>query len=186
MRALGYSTGPFEREFGSWNEAVRAYGHEPNTRKNIAEEDLIDEIRRLNDDLGRPPSASEMDELGEYSAATYSNKFDSWSAAIEEAGFEVFLQRRLRETEGVPYGPNWWQIRGKARERDNFQCQGCGISDDRHKEKFGQELHVHHRTPRREFIEDGVLDYEQSNRLDNLVTVCAACHRLAETRPHWP
>lgn len=186
MRALGYSTGPFKRKFGSWNEAISTYGHEPNSQRNIDKQNLLDEIQRLAEDLGRPPSASEMDELGEYAAATYSNRFKSWTRAVEKAGFEAYLDRRVRESEGVPYGPNWREMRNQTRERDDFQCQGCGVSEDRHKEDLGQQLHVHHRTPRREFVEDGVLNYEESNRLENLVTVCAACHRLAETRPNWP
>jgi uncharacterized Zn-finger protein len=68
------------------------------------------------------------------------------------------------------YGPNWRSQRRKARERDNFTCQDCGISE----KEFGQELSVHHIIPFRRF--NG--DWEKANQLSNLVTLCEyPCHR---------
>ena len=54
----------------------------------ISKDELIDEIKRLKSKLGRAPRKSEMDELGEYSGATYRRRFDSWAVALIEADCE--------------------------------------------------------------------------------------------------
>lgn len=64
------------------------------------------------------------------------------------------------------YGPNWSDKRDQILERDNHQCQSCG-SDN--------ELHIHHITPLSSF--EG---YEEANRTDNLITLCAGCHASVE------
>lgn len=55
--------------------------------KKIPEEDLLAEIDRLADG-DDPPSAIDMREEGQYSDVTYQNRFGSWEAALEAAGFE--------------------------------------------------------------------------------------------------
>lgn len=74
---------------------------------------------------------------------------------------------------GSYYGPNWKRQRRKTLKRDGGECAICGLSSDGHNEKYGQGLHVHHITPFREFS-DG--DYKQANKLDNLISLCRACH----------
>ena len=74
------------------------------------------------------------------------------------------------------YGPNWPEQRRLALERDGRRCRTCGASAD------DFLLHVHHLRPFREY---GYLpgqneNYRQANQLDNLVTLCASCHRRAE------
>lgn len=70
------------------------------------------------------------------------------------------------------YGPNWRPQRRKARQRDNYKCQHCGISEKR----LGKQLDVHHIKPFRTF--NG--DYKQANQLTNLISLCNTCHTLAE------
>lgn len=54
-----------------------------------SEEELLDEIRRLADDVGRsPPRKRDMDEYGNHASRTYTYRFGSWSDAVREAGFE--------------------------------------------------------------------------------------------------
>jgi len=76
------------------------------------------------------------------------------------------------------YGPNWVQQRDLARARDGFRCQHCGAP-----ERQGRQHDVHHLQPFREFgyVPGGNEAYLQANRLENLVTLCPTCHRLAET-----
>ncbi|MDQ0245998.1 5-methylcytosine-specific restriction endonuclease McrA/endogenous inhibitor of DNA gyrase (YacG/DUF329 family) [Bacillus fengqiuensis] len=66
------------------------------------------------------------------------------------------------------YGPDWSNQRRKARTRDGYCCQDCGISE----KELDRELDVHHITPFR-FFEDSA----EANRLENLVCLCADCHR---------
>lgn len=76
------------------------------------------------------------------------------------------------------YGPNWQQQRNQARERDQYRCTRCGKP-----EAPNHQHDVHHKTPFREFgYVPGFNDnYQEANRLDNLQTVCKACHRAIET-----
>lgn len=53
----------------------------------LTEDELLAEIHRLKEELGKIPSAIEMNEEGEYSVAPYYRQFDSWNAALEAAGY---------------------------------------------------------------------------------------------------
>ncbi len=67
------------------------------------------------------------------------------------------------------YGPNWPEQKAAARARDGHRCQVCGLAEQ------GRAHDVHHKIPFRSFE-----SYVQANRLDNLITLCPACHRRAE------
>lgn len=70
------------------------------------------------------------------------------------------------------YGENWIRKRKQTLERDEYQCQHCRTSED---------LHVHHIRKIRKFDEP-----EDANYLENLVTLCAECHRAWEGIPLRP
>lgn len=70
-------------------------------------------------------------------------------------------------------GPNWNEQRRKARKRDGYICQGCGI----HQKEYGRCLDVHHVIPFRDF---GVERYLEANCLENLVSLCKPCHVRTE------
>lgn len=72
----------------------------------------------------------------------------------------------------VFYGSNWRRQRNRARKRDGYKCQHCGVSES----KLSHKLDVHHIRPLRDFGGD----YEKANRLSNLITLCRTCHALAE------
>lgn len=67
------------------------------------------------------------------------------------------------------YGKDWKKIRNVVRQRDHYTCQSCGRSED------GVDFHVHHKIPFKNFT-----SLEKANELDNLITLCPVCHRLAE------
>jgi DEAD/DEAH box helicase domain-containing protein len=75
------------------------------------------------------------------------------------------------------YGPNWQQQRNAARARDGFCCTVCGAA-----EPAGRQHDVHHIRPFRSFgYIPGQNDaYVQANQLENLATLCRACHQRAE------
>ncbi len=81
------------------------------------------------------------------------------------------------------YGPNWSAQRDAARARDGYRCQGCGAL-----EMAGRQHDVHHKIPFRAFTADPRLRaglaaefaWQAANRLENLATLCSACHRRAE------
>ena len=84
-----YSYTPYRNNFGSWNEALRDAGFEPNkTSREISRKDLIEELLRLAEKLGESPRKREMDDIGEYSYTAYRNEFGTWNEALLEAGLE--------------------------------------------------------------------------------------------------
>jgi|TARA_B100000809_G_C15101062_1_gene516939 DEAD/DEAH box helicase domain-containing protein len=59
----------------------------------------------------------------------------------------------------------------RARERDQFRCQSCGVTE----EQLGGRLHVHHRIPFRRFRSN-----VEANKLEHLISVCPSCHQKEE------
>jgi len=79
------------------------------------------------------------------------------------------------------YGENWAKQRTKRIKMDSYQCVVCSITREKHYEKHGVDLNVHHVTPLREFD-----DPEQANTVDNLRTLCKVCHAKWEGIPVAP
>ena len=69
------------------------------------------------------------------------------------------------------YGDNWSEMKRRVLDRDNHSCRVCGDGV----EKLGKEPDVHHITPKREF--DVV---EESNTMDNLISLCSVHHGKVE------
>jgi hypothetical protein len=75
--------------FGTWNAAKRAAGLMP--RRFATREELVEQLRRLGDELGRTPTAQDIrSKRGTMpSASLYWHTFGSLSTALREAGFDV-------------------------------------------------------------------------------------------------
>ncbi len=72
----------------------------------------------------------------------------------------------------VPYyGPDWRRIRKAARKRDGNTCCRC------HKKARNRAHDVHHLKAVNTFAEPN-----DANTMDNVVTLCAPCHRAVEDR----
>ena len=91
--------------------------------------------------------------------------------------------RRLAE-EGIlvgpnNYGPNWEIQRNAARARDVFRCVLCGKAESA---ADGRQHDVHHIQPFRSlgYVPGLNENYRLANDLDNLQTLCRACHARAE------
>lgn len=70
------------------------------------------------------------------------------------------------------YTGGFWSRRKEIRERDNYSCQLCGITE----EEFGQEMSVHHIKKYRDFD-----DKKEANDPSNLVCLCEKCHRFVHS-----
>jgi hypothetical protein len=75
--------------FGSWNAAKRRAGLLP--RRFATREELVRALRSLGDELGRPPTARDLDARrgAVPSKSLYWHTFGSLTAALREAGFDV-------------------------------------------------------------------------------------------------
>jgi hypothetical protein len=112
--------------FGSWNEAKRQAGLVP--RRFATREELLDLLRELGEELGRIPTARDIEEhRGRMpSKSLYWHTFGSLANALREAGFDVpvgeeRLERALeqgvrlaRKLKRLPKFSDW----AEARRRD--------------------------------------------------------------------
>jgi hypothetical protein len=75
--------------FGTWNAAKRAAGLMP--RRFATRDELVLELRRLGEELGRIPTARDLDDRRGTmpSKSLYWHTFGSLSTALREAGFDV-------------------------------------------------------------------------------------------------
>ncbi len=96
--------------------------------------------------------------------------------ALTEGTIEKLRQGGLWRNDPNVYGPEWLKRRAEVRLRDGYRCQVCGAAE-------GERQHdVHHITPLRTFQDtSGMVNYEQANRMENLITLCPNCHQRAET-----
>lgn len=80
-------------------------------------------------------------------------------------------------TQPNDYGPNWETQRCAARQRDGYRCRRCGMP-----EKPDRQHDVHHLVPFRAFgyVRGQNEAFIRANQLDNLITLCPACHQRAE------
>jgi hypothetical protein len=75
--------------FGTWNAAKRAAGLTP--RRFISREELLEQLRQLGEELGRTPTARDLDSNRRRvaSKSLIWHTFGSLSAALKEAGYDV-------------------------------------------------------------------------------------------------
>jgi hypothetical protein len=75
--------------FGTWNAAKRAAGLTP--RRFISRDELLEQLRLLGSELGRTPTARDLDSNRRRvaSKSLIWHTFGSLSAALREAGFDV-------------------------------------------------------------------------------------------------
>jgi hypothetical protein len=75
--------------FGSWNAAKRRAGLMP--RRFATREELVDRLRALGEELGRVPTAKDIEERrgSMPSKSLYWHTFGSLTEALREAGFDV-------------------------------------------------------------------------------------------------
>lgn len=93
---------------------------------------------------------------------------DAWTSVLPDDGKRMVLRGRPEYR-----GGNWKVQAARARERDGFRCRNCGVTEA----SLGRQLDVHHTTPVRLFASTVA-----ANRLDNLVSVCASCHKRLEAK----
>lgn len=172
---------------GGWNAVLSQAGIDGGrSYAKVSKQECLDDLKRTEAKLSRVPTTDDQEEHGEVCVKTFYNFFDSWREAVSSAGLDASNVRGRNlpasERKGHPnYGPNWQKQREKALSRDNRRCQRCGIDSESHKEKYGRDLDVHHITPARKYD-----DYDEQNRLSNLISLCRKCHGEYESLPINP
>ncbi|ELY68839.1 homing endonuclease associated repeat-containing protein [Natrinema versiforme] len=125
-----YSTTVYATRFGSWEGALNEIGrstdeYEKSPSFRYTDEELLDQLREVADEIGKPPTAVEFDDHSDSSRTTYQNRFGSWNAALQEAGLDI--NRTHGEKESVPCdhcGSPVERTQGQLERLDHVFCDG--------------------------------------------------------------
>lgn len=209
-----HSTTTYYNKFDSWEDVIEGAGYDYNYNNNnliggdkdrlFSDDELLDELRRLKEQIGKVPTIGDMNEKGEYSSSTYQRYFGSWNDAIEEAGFETRKSRRKLDEDEIrfyKYGNGWRSKCRSVREKYDYKCRNCGMSNEEHKEKYNKSLEVHHLININLFLSEFTEDEQEklssdyppvelkreademknlANQIENLVPLCTSCHYTVE------
>jgi len=93
------------------------------------------------------------------------------SKRVSGEGNPRYIDGRTKQ----PYPKEFRLMKKVIKERDDYTCQYCGITDKEHKKKFNKGLSVHH------------IDYDKMNCTEeNLITLCNKDNLKAnKQRPYW-
>jgi DEAD/DEAH box helicase domain-containing protein len=89
--------------------------------------------------------------------------------ALSEQAIENLRAAGAWTNDPNKYGPGWNRLREAVRRRDGYRCQVCGAPEN------GRQHDVHHKVPFRAHAAEA-----DANRMENLITLCPACHRKVE------
>jgi 5-methylcytosine-specific restriction endonuclease McrA len=79
---------------------------------------------------------------------------------------EKYIKQLRNQHSKIMFGGN----KEKVLERDNFQCQNCGLNQEQHIVIYGYGLIVHHKDG------NGKDSKNPNNDLNNLQALCRKCH----------
>jgi hypothetical protein len=98
-------------------------------RRGIPRSDLIDEIERLANELGRTPKRREMEAQGRFAPNTYAREFGSWNEALKEAGMGLNARSDIPDSELLEELKRLADEYGRAPSKREMERNGAfGIS----------------------------------------------------------
>lgn len=103
-----FSSAEYIDRYDSWHDACLFAGVEPpyddrsgrHSGGRHSDEDLLEELQRVGEIVGRPPSTLDFVEHGRMSPTTVGKRFGSWYDALEEAGFSTETRSEGPEPQG--------------------------------------------------------------------------------------
>jgi hypothetical protein len=165
-----FNSSTISARFGGWLTALEKSGLERTINRNIAVDDLFQNIVEVWGKIGRQPKFRDLNhKISKYSSATYAYRFGGWRKALQnfvlwsrqadvsddEPQHAGLLSRR------TPRNPNW-RLRAQVLMRDGATCRMCGASP-----QTGARLHVDHVKP---WSRGG------ETMLENLQILCDVCN----------
>ena len=172
--------------FGTWSKCLELAELNPTgSNKNIANEDLFEDIENTWIKLGRQPTTTDIiNDFSKYSLNTFSRRFGSWRKALE--AFVKYINSDEEsdapdlvteaDSDNIQNFPDESVARHKSKRdinlrmrfiimsRDKFKCCVCGTSPATEPKTI---LHVDHVVP---WSKGG------ETELENLQTLCSKCN----------
>jgi 5-methylcytosine-specific restriction endonuclease McrA len=100
-------------------------------------------------------------------------KYAEYGRKWKENNLERAKQLWAESKDRKRFGGN----RQEVLERDNFQCQECGMTQEQHFILYNKCIAIHHIDGK------GIYSEVKNNNLDNLITLCYRCHMLIHKNP---
>jgi DNA-binding CsgD family transcriptional regulator len=121
-------------------------------------------------------SGADIAEICDCAPATARERLRSNSIQTRSSGAPPGKDHWKWDGGSVRYGNGWNKTkRERVRELDGHECVNCGLCKEKHQKQYDSNLHVHHLIKARSFDDD-----KKRNAVNNLVTLCASCHRKWE------
>jgi len=58
------------------------------------EEELLDELKKLAEEVEKTPTTTQMDKIGKFSSGTYQYRFGTWNEALNQIGLDINREKR--------------------------------------------------------------------------------------------
>lgn len=98
-----YAGATYAARFGTWCSALKQAGLDVTRKRGrrVSDTELLEHLRDVDSQTDGSVTIDQMNDLGNFSANTYHNRFGSWNAAKEAAGLESTIQGSRIETEAL-------------------------------------------------------------------------------------
>nr|WP_281361551.1 DUF5797 family protein [Natronomonas gomsonensis] len=98
-----YSVSQYENTFGSWSDAIREAGYDPqgSKQRKYTRDDVLAGLREVASTLNKPPSVNDINEHAPFSATVVYNYFGSIGEARRAAGVDQVDDREDATTDEV-------------------------------------------------------------------------------------
>lgn len=179
-----YSSSTLAKKYGGWNEVLKLAGLQLNVRRNITDEEMFCEIKRIWMILGRQPTSNDMKKgISTISLQSYSRRFGGWRNALDAFinynHADSTLHKAVNESDTLSVKKDRHnsitykhrtnrdisnKLRFAVLKRDHYKCCICGASPAKDP---SVELHIDHIIP---WSKGG------ETTLDNLQTLCSKCN----------
>ena len=84
-----YAFTTYQDRFGSWKKAIDAAGIDrPEMELPISDDELLEELDRLADEYGAPPTIEDVREHSGVPSPIYEDRFSTFESAVEAAGYD--------------------------------------------------------------------------------------------------
>lgn len=131
-----------------------------------------------NPNFGNKWSIQQKNKARLFAFKTY-DKFPEIKILISEHHADVSGKNNPNYKDGlnlIPYPTKFnKKLKNKIRQRDNFKCQLCNMTEEEHLQIIGTVLPIHH------------IDYNKKNcQEDNLISLCNKCNsKVNFNRDYW-
>jgi len=160
-------------------------GRYGNEARQVSPEELIEDLQEKAEKVDGPLSIEKYKDMDGYSAKNVVDTFGSFVTARAEAGLRssslLFRTgsdhpRHTGHRRDIYKLARFRKNRPKVLERDNYECQHCGMDSDSHIKRYGRDLTAHHIYP------TWLIEYpdDEIHAMPNMVTLCEECHGLYE------